>query len=143
VSLFGIACVEGDCNEGATAVDQLRSFYEETGRPADFQSAFNTIVQRFDEVNGSFTRQIPFSPACCDIKEIGRQAADLMAQIARARSQQGVPTAAPPLNQGLTDDKFKEPGADLEKTMKTLLIVAAVIVGLVLLAPELRKAIGR
>ncbi len=99
---MSIVNIEGECLKGESAVATLRTFYASVGSPQEFYSAVESIGSRFDSLNSSWTREIPFTPVCGEIAQLGNEADSLRAQIASAYGQVDVPadTRVSPLDQG-------------------------------------------
>lgn len=91
-----LICVEGDCQQGQASVTQLQAFFASSGSPSQFQAAVDSIVADFNDANDSLSRKlVPFSTACCRIKQIGFQADGVVQEIANATGQKSPGTPAP------------------------------------------------
>jgi hypothetical protein len=80
--LGDIISTEGDCVEGEGAVAQLQAFYAQAGSPDKYAAAVATLLKSYNDAESSWSRHVPFTPVCGEIKAIGVQAKALMAQIA-------------------------------------------------------------
>ena len=100
---MSLICIEGQCTKGGTAVAALASFYNSAGQPQEFSSAVSAIQSRYDALNSSWSRQLPFASACCEIEQIGNEADTLRAQIASAYGQADIPadTRQSPIDTGI------------------------------------------
>lgn len=84
--LGDLIATEGDCKEGEAAIAQLQQFYSDAGSPAQYQAAVDALVKSYNDAEASWSRHVPFSPVCGEIKAIGTQAKQLIAQISAATS---------------------------------------------------------
>ncbi len=94
--LGDIISTEGDCKEGELNVRQLDQFFKNAGSPAKWSPAVDTIMKTFADLDSKWTRSIPFSPVCGQIKALGQQAAILVEQIAADTGTAGPPGVKPP-----------------------------------------------
>ena len=137
-AVFGdIIATEGDCAAGTTAVRQLESIWKTAGRPPEFAAAVTAIVERHKELDGSWMRQLPFSPVCGTIKDVGNQAAALAKTILAKKGQQPIP-GAPGLAPG-PSQQLTEAAGTMIKVVGGLAAVAAVAV----VAQQLQARRGR
>lgn len=87
----GFLCPQSDCEIAATRVTQLtQAFanalaykppaYERAFR-REFDFAYRAILARWTKANTGLTRNLPYGPACCDMRTIGEAAVGLATQI--------------------------------------------------------------
>lgn len=110
--------VEGDCVQGEAAVAQLLALYQRLGEPSRYSAAVAALKASYDAAEASWSRHIPFSPVCGEIKGIGVQADALAKQMA-ADAGQAAPTP-------ITDQK---PKGTLGTLVTGALWVAGIIAG--------------
>ena len=109
-------CVEGDCAVGEAAVVQMMTVFQASGSPPAWAPTVKAIKDSFDALDKTISRHLlPFSPACCAIKQIGVQA-----QQATADMQQG---KAPNLSPGYTPSS-----SVLDTTIKAALVLGGIFV---------------
>lgn len=80
--LGDILCTEGDCTIGKALVLQLVKFFDGVHRPKKWEPTVMALYGAWEQAEAGLSRKIPFSPACCTIKELGDQAQRLQRQIA-------------------------------------------------------------
>jgi hypothetical protein len=112
-------CTEGDCTEGAANVKQLQDYYASVGKPAQYAAAVDALVSAYKDADGKWTRHLPFSTVCCEIRALGEQAKALTQQIGAATGNKAPPALEAPKT--VTDK------------LTTLVTVGAVAVGGLLL----------
>jgi hypothetical protein len=83
---------EGDCVQGEAAVAQLLALHKKLGEPSKYSAAVSAVKASYDAAEGSWSRHVPFSPVCGEIKGIGVQADALSKQMA-ADAGQVAPTS--------------------------------------------------
>lgn len=89
--LGDLISVEGDCVQGEAAVTQLLALYKRLGEPSKYSAATAAIKASYDAAEGSWSRHVPFSPVCGEIKGIGVQA-DALSKAMAADAGQAAPT---------------------------------------------------
>lgn len=116
---FGdLISVEGDCKVGELAVSQLLELFDKLGKPAKYAPAVAAIKKSYDDAESSWSRHIPFSPVCGEVKAIGVQADQLAKQMAAEKGA--------PIPTGATD---QDPTGAVGKLIKGALVVAGIVAG--------------
>jgi len=111
--LGATVCIEGDCNAGEARVAQLVAFFDSAGRPKPFEAAVAGVVGAYKDAESRWSRQLPYSPVCCEISVIGLQAEKLRMDIARALGVEAGPA-------------FEDPGSFLSSALKTAIVLAII-----------------
>jgi hypothetical protein len=138
---------EGDAVFGENAMREMRAAFNNLGRPEKFRPAFQVLEDKFYKLEnqtnaiGLVNRHIPFHPVKVEMKEVGRQAAQLTKKMFAAgkvaptptakrfkkpRRVAALPAARAPKSVGET---FEEGAKDAARTAGLVAGVAAVAVG--------------
>ena len=91
--LGDIVCLDSDCDFGRAAVAALKQVFMSVGSPTAFAPAVAVLVRR--AAGHEAKTHWPFSNYCCAWKDIGVDAQQLTAQLARAGGVYAPPPPAP------------------------------------------------
>lgn len=102
-SIFGI-CLEGDCQLGEALIKEMQSTFQALGNQEGdigfnirqkLGVAITAVVQDYQNIAGSFSRQVPFTPVCCRMAELGKKAQALTQQMHSIAGTQAPVTTSP------------------------------------------------
>lgn len=85
----------------------MNAVFQQLGQPAQFASSVAAINARFDQLESSNWKYVPFASICCDFKAAGVQAQELMQQMQSSAGQvstPGNPNLNPGPSQQITDE---------------------------------------
>lgn len=135
-SILGV-CLEGDCQVGEMLIRQMQSTFQAVANQegdlafnirAQVSPAVTAVVEDYLRLKASWSRQLPFTPICCRMAELGKQAQALTQTMHRMAG-----TTAPPTTS--TD-------SDPFGGFMTFLKVAAAVTLVALVAPPVIRAAG-
>jgi len=136
-SIFGI-CLEGDCQIGESLIKEMQRTFQALGNQEgdiaftirqQLGTAITAVVADYQAIQGSFSRQLPFTTLCCRMAELGKKAQSLTLQMNKIA---GTTASAP------TSPDAADPFAGLITFAK----VAAVVVLVAYTAPPILRALG-
>jgi hypothetical protein len=86
-----IFCTEGDCKIGEMAIGQMGTFYaslkvKNVHQP--YEVGVKAILEAYEKARSSWTRQIPFTTVCCQIKQLGVQAISMTQSMSKKTGDQ-------------------------------------------------------
>jgi hypothetical protein len=136
-SVFGI-CLEGDCQLGEALIKEMQSTFQALGNQEGdigfnirqkLGVAITSVVSDYQTISSGWQRQVPFTPICCRMAELGKKAQALTQQM----HQLAGTTAPTP-----TDTNSADPFAGLLTFAK----IAAVVVLAAYVVPPILRAAG-
>jgi hypothetical protein len=136
-SVFGL-CLEGDCQLGEALIKEMQSTFQALGnQEGDIGFAIRqklgvtitAIVQDYQVISSSFSRQVPFTPICCRMAELGKKAQAVTQQMHAIAGTQAPVTTSPD-------------SADPFAGLITFAKIAAVVVLAAYVVPPILRAAG-